>query len=911
MEPPAPQDPPLRPPGSPAAPLPSAAVGPSSSSDTTRVAEAEQDPKAAAGTTVAADKEATPAVTPLLPPPQGAETVATGKETPSPGVAGRSSATEDREGGTRDEELVSSPPRGGSLDLDSTMRPAAASDPVAKTSTLQAEAATADADGTTRTAVGVPSLAGVADRSESEKGEEEMTKQGVETGTKTDKSSPPPVPPGAAKSVSPGEGRAPENHTDGNPASASPPPPPTDRTSLSPIGGLAAAGKEPAGDCGGGGGNVLPIAEQSSPVEGGVQAMDVDGSPSPSPSAAAQGTRRRQEDNSAQDVNGGDSAAASVGAAETPSEEIRPPPALNTAAAKSVGGVDIGPADAQESGQRRRLGGSPERGAKPREEGAGLAARVEVRREAREPGHQDQQSFADLPWVDRDTEMMLPASESQAGGARSKVPPARPVQTSSPAAMAMSAATTINSSVGVPPTSDASLGGFSGQSLADQLLAADEPLEMAVEDDHLAGATGTVAAAGGAMGTTSGARGGGSAREVSQREIGRGANGGEALTGGRRTTATTLESVLNPAPRTAPAGGAEGIPQQSFLPAGNDTHDALLGSRMPSSTAATAAAPTLEPLAGSAGDDSIFSEPLSPPRMSGAGQQLEVRAPPPRPTIQLQQQQQQQLQQRQQQLRQQQLRYRQQQQQQQQQQLRRQEQRQQPAAAAVATSDLGEFSSSFALPSAPGSGSGGNVADGAGNFSALPQARDPRNAGKNRRVGQTAEEMWRSTGITFPSAAAATASGATGAGAVAAATVQNNGGRRSLGAPGETPGVRAMGSAPPSRALLQERAEAGARGGGHNNGVRGFPMQAVTQSPPDGSAGSLSPRFGAGEAIGVNRFAETTPMVSLVLCRVLFCTIVDSRRLLQLWRTSVAGSRFRCSLVHVVALVQENAKWYS
>ena len=515
---------------------------------------------------------------------------------------------------------------------------------------------------------------------------------------------------------------------------------------------------------------------------------------------------RRHEDNSAQDIDGSNGAAASTGAAETSPAKIGPPPASNTATANGSGGVDLGLADRQQPGQRHRAGASPARGARQREEDAGLPATVEVRREVMEPGHQDQQSLADLPGVHRDTDMMLPASERLAG-ARSKAPQAPPVQTSSPATIATSAAATINSSVGVLLASDAMLGRFPRQSVAHQLLAADDRLEMAGEDAHLTGTTGTVAS-GGAMGTTSGAGGGGFERAGSQRKIGRGAKGGEALAGGRRTSAMTLESVLNHAPRTAPVA-AEAMPQSS-LPAENDTHVVLLGSRVRSST--VGAAPALEPLAASSGDDIVIGEPLSLLRMPGVGQQPDAIAHPPRPTMQRQQQQQQQ-----------------------QQQLWREEPRPQPAAAVTAPIGFGEVSSSFPLPITPGSssGSGGSVSDGAGVSSALPQARN-----------QTAEEMWCRTGVgvVFPATTAA-ASGVAGAGAVASATVRDHDGRRSLGIPGEDSGVRAMGSAPPSQALLQERAEVGARGEEHSSRVREFPMRAAAHSTPGGFAASLSPRL--------------------------------------------------------------------
>lgn len=90
--------------------------------------------------------------------------------------------------------------------------------------------------------------------------------------------------------------------------------------------------------------------------------------------------------------------------------------------------------------------------------------------------------------------------------------------------------------------------------------------------------------------------------------------------------------------------------------------------------------------------------------------------------------------------------------------------------------------------------------------------------------------------------------------------------RRLSGVSVETSGVHAMGSAPLSSFGASPLApqEAGARGGGGRNG-RGLSLQAVAQGPTASSSGAgLSPRFGGG-AIGVNQFSDA-PVVSRFVC---------------------------------------------
>ncbi|CAM9758464.1 unnamed protein product, partial [Ectocarpus fasciculatus] len=190
-------------------------------------------------------------------------------------------------------------------------------------------------------------------------------------------------------------------------------------------------------------------------------------------------------------------------------------------------------------------------------------------------------------------------------------------------------------------------------------------------------------------------------------------------------------------------------------------------------------------------------------------------------------------------------------QQQQLQQLQELRRRQQAAAAA----EVGEFSSSFVTPApaAAPSVSGRGMSDvGARGFGGPSQAAVSRGAVSGRRPVQAAEETWRGTGLSLaPATSTATAAGGINGSA-------HDRERRLSGVSVETTGVHAMGSAPLASFGASPLApqEAGARGGGGGRNGRGLSLQAVAQGPATSSSGAgLSPRFGRG-AIGVNQFSD-------------------------------------------------------
>lgn len=403
------------------------------------------------------------------------------------------------------------------------------------------------------------------------------------------------------------------------------------------------------------------------------------------------------------------------------------------------------------------------------------------------------------------------------------------------------------------------------QSLVDQLLAS-EPSETPVGEVHPGSERETLAGVV-AMETSAG-EGVHSGKSVSEREPARGVDEGGVLDGARSASAVTAPSAAASSRATLASDGLGlALPDATGpgwanpnLPPGSSTARAapMLTSQTPgrrSATASLAPGPRVEQPVGGA-TANVFGGPSSSSTgaIPGGGSSRAVGGSTagttsrsmrpvgvtnPHPRAQQQQQQPQQ------------------QQQQQQHQFRGQDPRQRSAGAAV---DLGEFSSSFTAPAASSSGSGRGSLDEARRYPTLPpQNRGAMDAGGSRRPGQPAEELWNSTGMTFPSASNATAAATAGGSGGGPGMAVANGVRRLSGGTSEASEVLAMGSPHISsmgRSSPQEMAEVEAGGG--RSGRGGSMPGAVAQGSSAGSAGSLAPRFGGGGDMDVNRFGDAS-----------------------------------------------------